>query len=114
MRTDTRTWSPEPRQWNDTRGSVLQHEQHSLDGRAVDVKAAMPKSRGGSKEKGLKMFVGGLPVCHCCVSISPNHASLREAPRCAPFVIFHCTAYLCSIRSNVVIPDQVPILPFWL
>ena len=46
---------------------VLQHEVHTLDGRTVDVKAAMPKSRGGSKEKGLKMFVGGLPVSSCCV-----------------------------------------------
>lgn len=42
--------------------NVLQEPQHTLDGRTVDVKAAMPKSRGGSKEKGLKMFVGGVPV----------------------------------------------------
>lgn len=41
---------------------TAEQAQHTILDRNVDVKAAMPKSRGGSKDKGTKMFVGGVPV----------------------------------------------------
>lgn len=57
---------------------ALEQAQHTIDGRNVDVKAAMPKSRGGSTEKGKKMFVGGVPV-------SIPFPSATYMPLCASF-----------------------------
>jgi hypothetical protein len=56
----------------------MQQEQHTLDGRSIDVKAAMPKSRGGSKDKGLKMFVGGIPVSLCNLLCVLNRAAANQ------------------------------------
>lgn len=45
-----------------TQSLSVQHEPHQIDGRNVEVKAAIPKSRGGGQKSTNKLFVGGVPV----------------------------------------------------
>lgn len=40
----------------------MQHGQHTVDGRGLEVKAARPKTHGSSARASKKLFVGGLPV----------------------------------------------------
>ena len=40
----------------------VQHEGHNINGRTIDVKAAVSKSRGGSQRATVKLFIGGVPV----------------------------------------------------
>lgn len=42
--------------------SGLQHDNHQLGGRDIEVRAAVSKSRGGGQRPTNKLFVGGLPV----------------------------------------------------
>lgn len=39
----------------------LEHQNHVIDGRTVEVKAAVPKSKGGGGKPTKKLFVGGVP-----------------------------------------------------
>jgi hypothetical protein len=45
---------------------LLQQEKHNINGRDIEVKAAVPKSRGGGQKATNKLFVGGVPVCSQC------------------------------------------------
>lgn len=40
----------------------MQHEPHTINGRQIEVKAAVAKSRGGGQRPTNKLFVGGVPV----------------------------------------------------
>lgn len=39
----------------------LEYKPHQVGGRSIEVKAAVPRSRGGSSRAGSKLFVGGVP-----------------------------------------------------
>lgn len=69
----------------------VQHEPHQIDGRNVEVKAAIPKSRGGGQKSTNKLFVGGVPVrvlqqvysglhnnCHLSPHPLTTHTPLNE------------------------------------
>lgn len=70
----------------------MQHPQHAIGGREVEVKAAVPKSRGGGQKPTCKLFVGGVPVrppllcvrwpsCAVFLAATPTGSCSKDGPK---------------------------------